>query len=295
MTAVPKATPTTRLRDLQPPDPYYGVVRGHVHISEIAGVDGSYQRSIEHGHVRKLDQFWNQALCDDVLLAQREDGSLWIVKGQHRVERMRVAGAEWVPCRVIKSDGPEFEADVFYVDATGVRLLKRMDKYRANTTRRDADTVAMNETLALHGFRIADYNSNGTLAAVGQVERVWQMGGEPLLAEVLAIIGGVWATYDKAREGEIIAGLGIFLNAVRADPNYQRVRLMQVLAHDANTPSQIVGRAIENAVGRGRGVQGNGRSVLFAIELRDTYNKHYARKKLAPLVAPNGARYPGQR
>lgn len=293
--ALAKPTPVPKLRDLNPPDPYYGIVRGHVHVSEIAGVDPSYQRAVQHGHVRKLDLFWNQHLCDDVLLAERPDGTLWIVKGQHRVERMKLAGLDWVPCRVIRSDGPAYEADVFYVDATGVRLLKRMDKYRANTTRRDVDTVEMNECLRANGFRIADYASQSTLAAVGQVERVWQLGGEPILSEVLAVIGGVWATYEKAREGEIIAGLGIFLSAVRADPNYQRVRLMQVLGHDANTPSQIVGRAIENAVNRGRGVQGNGRSVLFAIELRDTYNKHWSRKKLAPLVGPNGARYPGQR
>lgn len=280
-----------KLIDLLPPDKYHGVVRGHVHMSLINGIDPSYQRQLSGDHVQRLDAAWRWELCDPILLARRDDGSLWIVKGQHRVARLKLAGESWVFATVIDSTGVRDEAEWFYVDATGMRLLNRMDKYRANTVRQDPDTVAMNATLARFGYRVDPASSgHDVVRAIGAVERVWSWGGEPLLTDVLGHISGVWGTFDGNRDGDTIAGLGLFLKAYRESTELDRTRLRQVMAD--NGPRAVMAQGVNNAKTYGLAVAGSNKAVLFANGMRELYNGKGRSQRLGPVTQPNGKRAP---
>lgn len=72
-----------------------------------------YQRNrIEERVEEKLKHYhaWKEKHC---VVAQREDGTYWIINGQHHADAAMRLGATSVPCFVFNSTGWKFEAQVF--------------------------------------------------------------------------------------------------------------------------------------------------------------------------------------
>ena len=71
-------------------------------------IDESYQRSIDTGPsqslVKRIARDWDWGLCQPLNVAKREDGSLWVIDGQHRLAAARDRGDIYdLPCVVIAS------------------------------------------------------------------------------------------------------------------------------------------------------------------------------------------------
>jgi hypothetical protein len=66
-------------------------------------VDDTYQRSLETDPsqrlIRRIAQFWDWGLCQPLAVARRQDGSLMVVDGQHRLAAATLRGdIAHLPC-----------------------------------------------------------------------------------------------------------------------------------------------------------------------------------------------------
>ncbi len=55
-------------------------------------VDRGYQRAAGTSYINKIAREFDPALFGIITVAERDDGSYWILNGQHRVEAMRKMG-----------------------------------------------------------------------------------------------------------------------------------------------------------------------------------------------------------
>jgi hypothetical protein len=84
-------------------------------------VDLNYARELDEAWVRKIVAEWHPALFRCPLVAQRPDGSLWIIDGQHRVEAAKRLGFDAAHAIVVQMDDVRREAHFFVVHNGGLR------------------------------------------------------------------------------------------------------------------------------------------------------------------------------
>jgi hypothetical protein len=68
-------------------------------------IDDAYQRSIDTGPsrslIQKIAKGWDWRMCLPLVVSKREDGSLWVLDGQHRLAAAKVRGdIPYLPCCV---------------------------------------------------------------------------------------------------------------------------------------------------------------------------------------------------
>lgn len=100
-------------------------------------LDDSYQRSIDIGPsqklVRKIAVNWDWGLCQPLIVAKRDDGSLWVVDGQHRLAAARLRPDIYdLPCVVVHSAAASDEAAMFVALNQQRRPLTALDLFRAS-------------------------------------------------------------------------------------------------------------------------------------------------------------------
>lgn len=95
-------------------------------------VDPTYQRAADGAHSRRLImgmvREWKWALCQPLAVARREDGSLWILDGQHRHAGATARGdIAYLPCVILPTIGAQGEARTFLDLNTKRQNLSQLD------------------------------------------------------------------------------------------------------------------------------------------------------------------------
>jgi hypothetical protein len=181
-------------------------------------VDPAYQRGITPG-AKKIARDYDPVSFGIPLVAQRHDGSLWVVDGQQRIEALRIRGShKWVRCEVFASKGPEHEAEVFKNVNKNRTQLQPLQLFHAMLTAGDEHCWKIKDLVEKHGFTIPkggiDHNTAEQRAkqfkAVAMLSRVLTRYEEAGIDFVLSTIAKVWPDDPLRTKGEVIGGLGIF-------------------------------------------------------------------------------------
>ena len=122
-------------------------------------VDPAYQRATDGPHSRKIIvamvKEWKWALCQPLVVARREDSSLWILDGQHRhagaLERGDIAH---LPCVVLPAIGTAQEARAFVDLNTQRQKLSQMDIFCGMLAAGDESAKATAELIEETGWRV---------------------------------------------------------------------------------------------------------------------------------------------
>lgn len=77
------------------------------------GVDPTYARDLDAAWVDEIYSNWDDDLFTAPTVGHREDGTYWIIDGQHRLAAARKRGFTHVSARVVMSDGAAREAWLF--------------------------------------------------------------------------------------------------------------------------------------------------------------------------------------
>lgn len=143
-------------------------------------VDHEYQRDkVSMNKVAQIANGFSWTAFGVVLAFEREDGSLWVYDGQHRVlAASRRGDITTVPVLVFKrKSGVGFkqdEAKGFVVVNTCRKPMARYDRHRAARVANDAIALAIDELVESCGYEIGTYTSAGKVAFIEAIDSAFR-------------------------------------------------------------------------------------------------------------------------
>ena len=180
-------------------------------------VDPSYQRSIDNGPsqalVRKIAMFWDWTLFHPLAVARRQDGSLWVVDGQHRLGAARLRRDIYdIPCVVSPSLSQADEAASFVAMNQQRRPLTKLDLFKAAVTGTDSEAAQIAAALAEAGLSLAPHTNftawkPGMVSNVGGIEHAWRQHGPRIAKAALAALAAGLTGQVLRYAGSIFPGI----------------------------------------------------------------------------------------
>lgn len=244
------------------------IKREYLKIAEL-NVDPSYQRRLYETRIANITSKFDPDLIQTIVVSKREDGTYWLLDGQHRVESLRRLGKSVVLADVREGLSHEREAILFWQLNSGSSRPTSYEQFQARLTGKEPIAVAVSNTVEKYGYHVGRVAEEGGIQATSALETVYNMGK---LAKTMSILSTAWPMDRMARESSMILGLGSFLLTYDSDDRYDDGRML--VAMDAVSPSAIMRRAKEVELETGRSFQ-RGQTVVVAF--RDAYNGRMVR------------------
>lgn len=165
-------------------------------------VDPAYQQAIDSGQsqslIRRIAQHWDWGLCQPLAVAKRDDGSLWVVDGQHRLAAAHLRSDIYdLPCVVTPSGGIRDEAASFVAMNRTRKPLTALELFRGSVASGDADALALVRVLSDVGFSLAPHLTAASwkprqLGNVVPLQAALREHGEERLRRVLRILAAAY-------------------------------------------------------------------------------------------------------
>jgi hypothetical protein len=141
-------------------------------------IDPDYQRDLRHDLINKIAREYDIVKAGPILVSEREDGSLWVVDGQHRMLGAKQAGETEVFANVVHGLTQEQEAEL--------RLARNdrkpdslQEKFRTRLVMGDAKAHAIVELVRQHDTDVnlipsTHHGING----IATLEQLWDIDGK---------------------------------------------------------------------------------------------------------------------
>lgn len=184
---------------------------------EAMKVDPRAQRLLRRVWVKRHVSHFDANQIGVIVISRREDGSTWIIDGQHRVELLRAVGwgNQKAYCEIFDNIGLRQEAALFLKrnDKISVRTF---DKFAVSITEGNAESCAIAKIVAKVGLKIAEGSAEGSLYAVTALGRIFAGGGMAsekegaiALEKTLQTIEEAWGRQSTNFQGQVIEGIGM--------------------------------------------------------------------------------------
>lgn len=194
-------------------------------VSDIKIDHANYQREmISDATINKIQSNFSWPYFGVIIVAIREDGTLWACDGQHRLTVARNRGEKSVPCVIFESSGPEEEAEVFLGINSVRNPIHSADRFRANCTLRDPFALKAKQLLDDSGYAASKSKADGGCTCVGSVIKALK-ASEPAaynawkvcvaVAKRSCITDGIFSPFFHAE---------MHLNKHRLSLNQQKIR-----------------------------------------------------------------------
>jgi hypothetical protein len=199
----------------------------YVKVSQLK-ISADYQRYIQTATIKKAKQF-NYTLCQVLFVAQRPDGDLVVVDGQHKALMAYLGGGEdaEIPCMIYVHDEnmslPEcvaVEAELFSELNTTRKNTSTLDKVRAGLSFNDDDAVEFEKNFIAIGVKAEGIGYedgpevNGFAKAVESIKK-WKIENtRKAVDHLVPIYNHVW-NLDYI-DGSMIGALAAVFNLINA-------------------------------------------------------------------------------
>jgi hypothetical protein len=157
---------------------------------EILNVDPDYQRDVRHDLVNKIAREYDIVKAGPILVSVREDGTFWVIDGQHRMLGADQAGETEIFAHVVHGLNQAEEADL-RLARNDRRSDSIYEKFRTRLVMGDEKAHAMVELCNQQGVEINTAGSNGRhgINSIGTIEMLYDIDGKGVwLARVLRCI-----------------------------------------------------------------------------------------------------------
>lgn len=126
-------------------------------------VDHSYQRAMNEHKRRRMASEWNWVALGALIVAEREDGSLWVIDGQHRLgAAMSRSDVRDLPCLVFPmSRHVQDEAKDFLLANKERRPLTGVETFRATVLAGDPLAAELARLVQESGRAVSNGGSSG--------------------------------------------------------------------------------------------------------------------------------------
>ncbi len=250
-------------------------------------VDEAYQRAKEPAIVARLAARFNVDIAGPLRVSERDDGSLWVVDGQHRLDALRALGYEVAYCYVER--GRQRVEARGYVKLNAGTKVKALRRFKATLIAADDPAiVAVDALISASGFVIAyDRNTDGpeSFRAVSTALRIYRVRatdgaqGRERLARVLSLARETWPDTPGGGQSVILKALDSLLTTARGAA-LNRARFVRVVGAAIN-PGEVAITAHQRSRAHGYSAE------QWALnDMIEAYNKKLqdpARRLLKPI------------
>lgn len=221
-------------------------------------LDARYQRDLRENAVMAIVQDYHPEQFQPITVGMRDDSTLHIVDGQHRVAAARRMGWTHVPCMVFESQGFEHEAQVFERLQTARAGLTIAQRWKARIARKEPKATAIQDIVSSVGLRLSNTKAPTSLYSFTACERAYERGN---LRDTLVLIIQAWDYDPTGFRTNFIDGTSVFLAS------------LQSAGHELNMDrlSKALGKIKPLAFLRETSVIGNN-SAMFMHRLLEAYN-----------------------
>lgn len=210
----------------------------HCPVSDL--VRPGYGRPVKKAHFERIAAAWDDNAVGRIIVAMRDDGTLVVIDGNHRVHAAQRIGISELPATIFVGATLHEEAYLFRLYNNTVRLTA-LDKFRAKIEERDVHAVEIRNLLHRYGLDVAMNGAigDGKLGAVSALESVHHIYGMTILGDVIDCLKRSFGDARRAYCGDALVGMAMFL--ARYHGLINRDRLASALGRQ--TPEQMIARA----------------------------------------------------
>lgn len=208
-----------------------------VNIAEIKSAE--YQRPINAAHVQDMTRTYDKRNFDPIVVSEREDGTLVLIDGQHRVTMCKALGIRAVMARIITGLSNEEEAELF-LDLNGFsgqrKKIKPGEIFNAKLVAKDDAATEIKAIVEKHGFKFG--NASGEVQAHNTLMKLHKKHGQESLDRTFKIIRNAWGIQRMITHNAIIEGVTTFIVTYGKDKAYSDEAFASALSK--TTPGEIV-------------------------------------------------------
>lgn len=180
-------------------------------------IDPTYQRSIDNAEsqrlIGKIAMNWNWDLCQPLVVARRNDGALFVIDGQHRLEAAKLRGdIVQLPCVVVNYASAADEAANFVQLNQARRPLAKLDVFKAAVASEDPEAVAILGAIEAAGLSLAPHSNPtawkpGQICNIGGIESAWRNDGDTATELALLVMARAFEGQTLTYAGTIFPGI----------------------------------------------------------------------------------------
>lgn len=235
LTAVHPAAPTADAPEFGPKPEYLWLNVGSLRI------DDAYQRLIATEDAQRVikriaENFtWRDFLA--VVVGKRDDRTLWVIDGQHRLEAAKRLGIINVPCLIFPYDSIAEEAQTFVAINRDRRRVDAVDLFLASLTAGDEEAEALDEVFQDAGVKVTRFRNTAKFAAneitcVTACQQALKKHGRDALRDALIAIVEAYA--DLEQRGlypteHLVRGVTAIYAEFRTDERFDPDRLIAAI------------------------------------------------------------------
>jgi hypothetical protein len=176
-------------------------------------VDYSYQRVPSAHRVSEIAKNFNKSAIGVVTLSMRDNGDLYVIDGQHRVEAMKKLnkGNDDINAIVYFELTVKQEAELFVLMNDNRTKPKRGDLHRASSSAGDYNATQIDEVLQKFNLVVGDKPGYGVVRAVGTIHKVFDKIGKSNLEKVIKILIDANGNHSSAFQAEYIEAVSVIV------------------------------------------------------------------------------------
>lgn len=173
-------------------------------------IGARYQRTLKESKVKAIAENFDPGQFGVPAASRREDGSLHVTDGQHRVSAVRRMGwdDQLIQVEVI-GELPYPEEAGMHVDRNANRTsTSAYDVFMGNLEAERPVQVGIMKQLKARDLQLCKSNpSEGQIYAVAALQKIWESGGPATLERVLDIILDAWGPLSDSFAAPVLKGL----------------------------------------------------------------------------------------
>lgn len=196
-------------------------------------VDLRVQQPLRRGRVEAMKKAgFKTMFAGMIVVSVREDNSLVVLDGQHRVQAAIDSGVEKLKAQVYYGLTLQEEAEIFSKMNTK-NNPSAISKFKVDA-KFDPTTAAVNKILADHKWKVVEGGGDGTFNAVAKAIAIYEQKGvftgpcpgAQVLDWAIGTITGAWGFERKGAAADIVAGLAVIFCRY---PDVDLTRLVKAL------------------------------------------------------------------
>ena len=184
-----------------------------VKVSDLT-IDYTYQRQPIMKKVNKIAKNFDSDILGVIICSMREDGSIAVIDGSHRVHALRMKGLNdsTVNALVYFSLTIQEEAKIFAMLNQEHTKPNTTDIFKAGIVSGDEETIAINKILNSLGLIIGVGPGDNKVRAISTIRRVYRNAGEKVLRDTLYTIKSAYGDSSSTMRDVLISAVAIVYN-----------------------------------------------------------------------------------